>query len=390
MKFYAHQQRAVDENPRKALWNWEMRVGKSLPASVWVNNPCRNRNAYIIVKKQNKKDWLNMAGVARVLTKEEFKKENIVDPSAIVFDEAHNAGAALFVRRGVGRSQIAEKFYRLCQRYPEMDVLLLTATPIRNDAWSLHTLLCYIGVYYDWKAWREEFFEQRTAHYLKRQPWMAADMMPTAWYPRDDWRKNIRKYLDKHADIVPLSAVVEYLPPLLPVVVKVKTPRYKHPTDKVVTWVDEHLHEQTEKVKEVLALGYDKIIVVAHYTAQIDMLALALREDRAVFVLDGRTKDAAATIAAAQAAPECYLICQSGMGFGWDGWMFGAMVFASMGHSVVNHTQMLGRLRHPQHLKSTSVYYLIGGRWDGKIYETVSEGEDFSPFKHAPQPTETE
>src|SRR5437870_4781534 len=161
-----HQQRLYDENPKKALLNHEMRTGKSLIGAEWITR--RSGIRLIICPKQLKKDWEAFNTGAIVMSKEEFKKEYSqmlfpaeLQPTATLVDEAHYFAAPLFNKN---RSQMAEALYKLVKRYPDMDVLLLTATPVRNDAWSLHTLLCYIGVYYDWKVWREEFFE------LKKMP----------------------------------------------------------------------------------------------------------------------------------------------------------------------------------------------------------------------------
>lgn len=299
----------------------------------------------------------------------------------IVVHNCHYFGSALFLRRGKGRSQLAAALYSLVQRNPHMDVLLLTATPVRNDAWSLHTLLCYIGEYYDWKAWREEFFELKAMPFLPRQPWMRSGQVPEAWAPRKGWREKLVPYLQKHTDMVSLVDIVEYLPPAESVVVKIKRKdRYVAPEDEIVTWTHEHQWEQKGKGAEILALGYKKVIVVCHYTAQIDALAVELgAEGRSVYVLDGRTKDADVVKRGAQEAESCYFIVQASMGFGFDGYMFGATVFASMSHSCVHHTQMLGRARHVSHLQPVVYCYLIGGRWDKRIYDTVMEGRDFNP-----------
>lgn len=373
MELMPHQQRIVDMNPRKILLNWEMRCGKTLPATIWVDHHCRSGNTYIITPKSNKEEWKRYGTNATVLSKEEFKKTELGVPTAIVIDEAHHFASALFQRRGKGRSQLADKLYNLVRRYPEMDVMLLTATPVRNDAWSLHTLLCYIGVYYDWKKWRDEFFELRRMPFLK---------FP-AYFPRVDWRKQLQPYLRKHTDIVSLRDIVEYLPPATDEVVVVKhKKKYAQPKDEVVTWVHEHLWEQTDKAEAILQLGYRKLIVVCKYTEQIDALAVELGKEKPVFILDGRTKDADSVKLAAQSAEECYFILQSSMGFGFDGYMFGAIVFASMDHSCVNHTQMRGRLRSVQHLQPVTYVYLIGGKWDRRVYDTVMAGNDFNPHNY--------
>lgn len=366
-----HQAEFLKRNPRKALLNWEMRVGKTLPAALWVDMPCRTGNTYIVTPKQNKKDWIKMGTKATVLTKEEFKKvaDSIVNPTAIVIDEIHNFASPLFVK---GRSQLATCLYRLVKTYPNCDFLGLSATMVRQDPWSLHTLLCYRGVYIDWKQWRSEFFE------LKKLPFLRFP----AWFPKKDWRIQIRKYLEQYTEIISLKDIVPYLPPPTYTVIEVKGEKYVYPKDEVVTWTHEHQHEQREKIKEILNFGYKKLILVVQYTDQIDELKEKLSEDKPVFVLDGRTKDADAVKTQAQEAEECYFIVQSSMGFGFDGYMFGAVVFVSMSHSCLHHTQMTGRLRNLKHLHPVFYYYLIGGRWDKRIYDTIQEGRDFNPHDY--------
>lgn len=372
MELYPHQAQFLDENPAKAILAWEMRTGKTLPATLWVEHPSRAGNTFVITPKQNKKDWIEFGTHATILTKEEFKKvrPSMVNPTAIVVDEAHYFASPLFLK---GRSQLATALYTLVQEYPECHILLLTATPIRQDAWSLHTLLCYIGIYYPWKLWRDEFFE------LKRLPFLRFP----AYFPRENWRTNIKPYVEKMCSVVSLHDIVEYLPPVEETFITLKQSPYKRPLDEIVTWTHEHQYEQQSKAKEILPLGqgYRKLLVVAHYTSQIEELERELSADKPVFVLNGQTKDPAATIRGAQEADDCYFIVQASMGFGFDGWMFSAMVFASMSHSCLNHTQMLGRLRHLAHLGTPSVYYLLGGRWDRKIYDTIEKGKDFNPHE---------
>lgn len=363
LKPMPHQQRIIDTNPNKALLCWEMRTGKTLPASIWGSKrePC-----LVVCPKQLKKSWQKEAPYAVVMTKEEFKKSPPLKAMSLIIDEAHTFASPLFTR---GRSQLSTAMYEFVKANPDMDVLLLTATPIRNDPSSLHTLLCFIGVFIPWKVWRAEFYELRYMPYLPRP----------AYFPVSDWRQKIKKYLEKYADIVSLQDVVDYLPPVTIEVVDVKPAKSKGPFER---WTDEHLHEQSEKAKFIKGLGYRKILIVAHYTAQIDELEKALKGEREVFRLDGRSIDAGNIIREAQDSDECYFIVQASMGVGFDGYMFGAMVFASMSHSVVSHTQMFGRLRHLKHLKPLVYYYLIGGRWDKRIYESIKAGEDFNPHKY--------
>lgn len=364
----SHQQRIVDLNPEKILLDWECRVGKTLPACYWIDHPAQGDNTYIICKKSNKKAWQEMKTKATVLTKEEFKKAEIVAPTAMVFDEVHRAAAPLFVKP---RSDLATKLYTLLREYPECHFMGLSGSMVRNSPWSFHTLMCYIGVYIPWKKYREEMFE------LKRMPFLRFP----AYFPKRDWRARVDRYRKKYCDQVSLSEVVDSLPPVTSRIIKIKQPRYVQPEDKVVTWTHEHLHEQKNKYKEILELEYKKVIVVAYYTEQIQALAKELANEKPVFILNGQTKDQEATIKAAQNVPECYFIVQSGCGEGWDGHMFGTMVYASMSHVYTDNLQMHERQRNIKNLHDIEIIYLIGGRWDAKILQAFKNGEDFNPHK---------
>jgi superfamily II DNA or RNA helicase len=246
-------------------------------------------------------------------------------------------------------------------------MLLLTATPIRQDAWSLHSLLCYIGVYYDWKKWRETFFELKTMPYMR---------FP-AWFPRADWRDKLKPFRDKHCDIVSLHDIIKDLPQPEERIIKIKNKFVKR--DR---WTDEHKDEQKGKVDEILKLGYKKMIIVCFYTEQIDELKDKLKDEKPVYVLDGRTKNADEVKTQAQEADECYFIVQASMGFGWNGYMFGAIVFVSMMHSIVEYIQMTGRQRHLEHIITPQHIFLIGGKWDSRILQSIKLNKNFNAHEY--------
>ena len=305
---------------------------------------------------------------ATVLTKEEFKKyaPKIKNPTAIVVDEVHNFGASLFTK---DRSALATSLYNLLREYPDCHFMGLSGTMVRNSPWSFHTLLCYIGVYIPWKEWRERFFS------LEYRPFMKWP----AYFPKENWREGVYAVRTKYCDQVSLSDVVDYLPPVKPIVVKLKPTKYVRPVTEIVTWVDEHRHEQSGKEKWLIDLDYKKIIVVCRYTEQINKLAEKLKDYKDVFVLNGQTKNQGETIKKAQRAEECFFIVNSKIGEGWDGWMFDCMVFASMDDAFVANFQMHERQRNIRNLRDIEIFYLLGGRWDKKIYESFLLGQDFNP-----------
>ena len=368
MKPLPHQQRIIDLNPNKILLDWSPRVGKTLPACIWIDLPEQRNNTFIICKKSNKKEWIGMNTKATVYTKEEFKKQasTIKNPTAIVVDEVHNFGAGLFVK---GRSELATTLYNLLKGYPDCHFMGLSGSMVRNSPWSFHTLLCYLGVYIPWKEWRSEFFEQKQTHF---QPY-------PIWVAKENWREGVYNYRRKYCDQVSLSQVVDNLPPVKPVVVEIKQEKYIKPKDEIVTWTHEHKHEQQNKHKWLIDLEYKKVIIVCRYTEQINDLATKLKEYKDVFILNGQTKDQGDVIKKAQESEECYFLVNSKMGEAWDGWMFDCMVFCSMDDAFVANFQMHERQRNIKNLKDIEIFYLIGGKWDKKIYESFLLGQDFNP-----------
>jgi hypothetical protein len=358
----------IDQNPDYALLAWEMRTGKQLPACLWSNHPKRNKNPIVVCLKQNKSDWKKDAPHATVYTKEEIKKfgKDIKNPTCLVIDECHTCASPLFTK---ARSQLSTAIYNLIKENPNMHVLLLTATPIRNDPSSLHTLLCYRGVFIPWKSWRERFYSLEYKPYLR---------FP-AYFPKADWRIKIRPILEKYANIVSLRDCIGELPPETVELIKIKNKPYVPVIGELPKWTDHHQAEQVGKSEEIKKLGYRKLIIACHYTAQIDLLASELGKDREVFVLDGRTKNPSEIKLLAQESDECYFIVQASMGMGWDGFMFPALVFASMSHKSVDHTQMKGRLRSVDDPHPVIYYYLIGGKWDKRIYDSIMLNQDFNP-----------
>ena len=131
----------------------------------------------------------------------------------------------------------------------------------------------------------------------------------------------------------------------------------------------------------ILLFTFIYIILVVKYTNQIDELAEQLKDEKPIFILDGRTKDQETIIKQAQESEDCYFIVQASCGEAWDGWQFGVMVFVSMEHGYVSNVQMHGRQRHPKNLRDIEIIYLVGGRWDKKILEAFMAGQNFNPHK---------
>lgn len=370
MKLYKHQQAFLDKNPDKALVCFDVGCGKTLTAVEWLRS--RQGNALVVVPKRIREKWKKELGdvKATVVTKEEFKKMEFKNPTALILDEAHFASAGLFTKQ---RSQIATKVYNFIKANPKMPVLLLTATPISSSPANLHSLLCYIGEYIEWEKYRNEFYSLQKLPYLPYP----------AWLPKKNWRKLIRPLLLKHAHIALLQDCVDYLPPVTEEVVKVKCGTFEKQSEwePMKAFVEEHRFEQLEKPQVIreIGSGYSKVVVVAHFRDQIDQLYKELSKDKQTYVLHGGVKDQEDIIRQAQEDSECYLICQASIGAGFDLDTFSVMIFASQGYSYVSNIQMRGRIRRIHALKPVKYISLHAGRCDKAVAKQIALSKDFDP-----------
>lgn len=366
---FSHQQEFLDKKLNKALICFEAGTGKTKVAIEWLRD--KQDNAIVIVPKRIGKKWtqaLEEAGVeATVVTKEWWKKTEYKSPSALVIDEIHQHASPLFTK---GRSQLATKTYNFIKDNPDMPILGLTATPISSTPANLHTLLAYIGHFIDWKVWRSEFYDLQYLPYLPRPAWM----------PKKNWRTLIRPYLLKYTHTALMSDVAE-LPAVSEEVVNVPNNVFKKGQEAtpMAEFVAEHRHEQLEKpvVVRRIGSGYRKVVVVAYFRDQIDVLEKELSKDKQTYVITGDTKDPESIIQQAQEDEECYLILQSSLGVGFDLNTFAVMVFASQGYSYVSLVQMKARIQRIHDLKPVKYYYLVAGRCDKAVQKQLLLGRDF-------------
>ncbi len=383
-----HQEKFAHNYRGPSLLVHETGSGKTICAALWLRDG-RDSQALVICPKRVVKKWndtlLQWGTKAKVVSKEEFKKMPPLWWSGIVVDEADEFASPLFTK---GRSALSTALYELVKSY-QMNILLLTATPIRSNPWNLHTLLTFTGNYIDWKDWRKNFFYLQYPDYGKfrflRRP---------AYMPLPDWRQRARTILEDTADIVLLKDCVGELPPVEEVVIKVKSEDFE-PSQEIEPrkrFVEEHMHEQKKKVKAILeiAKGYRKILVVAYYREQIEQLEKELSKDRQTFTVYGGVKDQESLLKEANEVDECFLIVQASLGAGFDADSFSCVVFVSMSYAVRDFVQMKGRVRRIHNLHPVVYNYLIGGRCDKAVKNNVDLGKDFVPSEyknHEPPPT---
>jgi len=372
LKPLKHQARLAQENPKIRLLAHEGGTGKTICACIWLKLDNRDDDALVVcpnkvVKKWKKalSDWGTKATVVDM--NNGFKLLPHKKWSAIVIDEVDHFGSPLFIK---GTSARAIHLYELIRAYPDVDRLLLSATPVRSTPYNFHNILCFLGVYIDWKVWRAMFFEQRTPFWSK---------YPT-WLTKDNWQVMIRPYIKKYADVVLLSECVGELPPLIEEEIRIKTPKWI-PTVEKDKFSDEHMHEHQGNIPYILEAGrqYRKVLVVAYYREHTEQLYKELSKDKQTFMIRGGIKNQEDIIKQAQEADDCYFIVQASIGDGFDLDTFSCAVFASMSYAVRDFVQMKFRMRRIHNLHPVKHYYLIGGRCDKNVLDTIKAGRDFVP-----------
>lgn len=307
-----------------------------------------------------------------VVTKENFKKLDTSDFTSVIVDEADFFASPLFKK---GRSQMAEKLYKMLDEQKIEHVLLLTATPYRNQPHSIHTLLAYIDQAPRWKEW------QTATYYLAQLPYLPRP----AWMPKKDWRKYAiayatpRIYTAKMSDIftVPTQHEVDF------VISTPKIPDYKITAETPVGEWHERARRETDIEKleyiEEYCRGKSKIIISCRYKDSIKLFEKHLSKKYQVYVVTGETKDQEAVIKEAENDPECILIVQSDIGAGWEAPSFSYMIFANLSFSYRSYIQMKGRILRANRLKENFYLHLVGGPCDKEVYKRIVEmHEDFT------------
>lgn len=380
MKLLAHQKKYAKNYPDKGFLVHEGGTGKTICGTVWLKDG-RDKDALVVCPKKVVRKWQNTLSdwgtKATVVSKEQFKKLPVKKWSAKVIDEADEFAAPLFVAKK--RSMLATCMYALTKAYPDMPTLLLTATPIRSNPWNLHTLLCYLGIYIDWKEWRTKFFD---LVYPSSQQYGFLDR--PAYMPKSVWRTLIRPTLEKYADIVLLKDCVKELPSVTEEILQ--TPPFLSfvPAIDGKPFFDEHRHEQKNKPENIVEIGkeFRKVLVVAYYREQIIDLKNKLSKDKETFAIYGSVTDQEAVVTEAQESDECYLIVQADIGAGFDADSFSCVVFASMSYAVRSYVQMKFRVRRIHNLHPVKYFYLMGGPCDKAVFNNIKKGKNFVPSEY--------
>lgn len=375
---YKHQQDFITRNKNRDLLVWEGGLGKTFAGCMWLNKR-KSLKALVVCPKaiigKWKRDLESEDVIADVCSRDDIKKIDLNKYQCLILDEAQDHASEIFSK---SRSQRTTVLYNYVRQNPKAHILLLTATPVRSTPWNIHTLAVYLGVYWDPKKFREEFF-----HFT--------DLYGRWHYEKNkDWRIKIRPYIESIADIKLMSDVVD-VPIQHHQVVEIKWNKKqeaqlnKEYLEPSAEWHARHRAENGKEKFDALKTildKYRKILVVCYYTEQINDYAKKIGEDRQVFVLNGQTKNQDEVIREAQESDDCVFLVQASMGSGFDADKFSVVVFASMSFRYIDYAQMKFRVKRIHNLHENTFIHLLGGKCDKGVYDTINEGKDFDPIEY--------
>lgn len=374
---FEHQKRFLRKNPDRALLVHETGTGKTVTACMWMQLRPEVKMLVACPKgiigkwKRDLKEWGVDKKRVDVVSRDEIKKIDLTNYGGLVLDEAQDYSSPLFDK---SRSKRAEVVYKYIRQHPSACVLLLTATPVRSTPWNIHTLACYLKIFWEIHDFRHTFFHM-------------TDKYGRLHYEKNvGWQKAIRPYVEGISDIVLMSDCVDvpqqhhkviHIPWTQKQENALQKQQYEEPA---LEWHTQHRMEQGEPKWEILwnlMSGYRKVIVVCHYRSQIDEYVQKIGDQRLVFVLNGSVKDQDKVIEEAKSADDCIFIIQAQMGAGFDAGEFSVVIFASMSFRYVDYVQMKGRVKRINNLHENTFIHLIGGKNDQAVYNSIQQNKDF-------------
>ncbi len=126
------------------------------------------------------------------------------------------------------------------------------------------------------------------------------------------------------------------------------------------------------------AIEFPKLLIFANYTAQIDMIANALREeDYNVSVLNGATKDRTFIKRVDESDEPHIIVAQCSISSGYELPSFPCVIYASKSWRYVDFEQSMGRVLRANHLKKNLYIHLVVEGCDKDCHETIMSGQDF-------------
>ena len=423
MKLYAHQQKIIDEDPKKCGLFLGTGGGKTLTALMLAEGntlvicPKTIRDAYIweyqyqkIIDK-NPDKWRMATNITslKVISKEDLKKFNITlgQFDTVIVDECHTVFGVTPTTTQKNYVQIPKTslVFHVLQVYlfawPPKRLYFCSATPVSKPMhlWALATLL---GNNWDWFAFRQKYYfeMQRGVWIPRKSPDLREKMAELTkgfgytgqlsdWFDvpeqthkvihfglTPEQKKAVNEVKTQEADPLVSRAKIRTIENGVLYGKEIVTISSKEDklVDKLSIFPSEKIDYIIERADE-----FPKILIFANYTAQIDEIAKQLtKEGFRVMTLTGKTKDRGSMLSRAEKASNCIVIAQSSISAGYELPSFPCVIYASKSYRYVDYEQSLGRVLRANHLKKNLyIHLVVKGDADEACHETIMKGQDF-------------
>jgi hypothetical protein len=413
MSLYNHQKKILDENKKKAGLFLGTGTGKTLLAEELAESP-----VLVICPKQTRDDktWQNNAekfGIVlnmTVISKEDLRRDwnELPQFRTVIIDECHTVlGVTPETRQRNKKqipktSQIFEALLNYLTKYPPERLYLCSATPISKpmNLWAIAKLF---GVHWDFFQFRQKYYAEVAMG--RRRIWVARKDPET----KDNMARLLKHFgyvgsLNDFFDVpeqthktvlIELSGEQEAALTKLaldeadPLVRRARARTIENgllygkkveSDGRVDTMVAKTTLFKNHKIDYILerAEEFPKLLVFANYTAQINAIAKALRDEGyTVSTLTGKTKDRT-FVKTVDEAPEPHIIvAQCAISSGYQLPSFPCIIFASKSWQFVHYEQALGRVLRSDHLKKNLYIHLTVKGADSDCHEAILSGADF-------------
>jgi superfamily II DNA or RNA helicase len=429
MNLYSHQQKIIDEDPKKCglflgTGSGKTRIalllarGRTLVVCPKTQREDGNweRELFNLTTPQEKflkfvKDESRLPIRLTVISKETFRRDHATLPAfdTVIVDEAHTVLGVTPNTRHRNKKEIpkASQLFEALESYLERTkperLYLATATIMKSPftVWAAMKLLGKRdGSMQDFFAFRQKFYSRLPMP--GREVWVPKSDKATkddlAYYVRaTGYVGRLQDFFDvpdqtfrtEHIELTAAQkARIKELPMEYPEpIVRIGK---RHQVENGVLAGDEFSEGEifpNKKVERIIELAeeFPRMVIFAKYRAQIAALKRSLEiEGYKVLTLTGDTKDRGLLLAEANKVSQCIFIAQAQISAGWELPEYPVMVFASRTYSFVDYSQAQGRILRANALKKNLyINLVVKGGVDEAVDRSLINKCDFSERVYA-------
>ena len=426
MNLYTHQQKIIDDDPKKCGLFLGTGSGKTRVALLLA----RGRTLVICPKTQKedgnwereldtlaKEVWVTNGkwdllkcplGQVTTISKETFRRDHTTLPAydTVIVDEAHTCLGVTPNTRHRNKKEIpkSSQLYEALEAYIDRTlpkrVYLCTATIMKSPmtVYAAGLILSQISrgitTFYDF---RRDFYTRLPIP--GREVWVPksdsvtknklAEIVRDLGYigrlqdffdvPDQTFRTEHIELTQKQKDRIK-ELTLEYPEPIVRI-------GKRHQVENGVLAGDEFSAPEifpNGKIERLIELAaeFPRMVIFAKYRGQITDIHFFLRKafpQRPILQLTGDTTDRGALIKAANDAEECIFIAQAQISAGWELPEYPVMVFASRTYSFVDYDQAIGRIHRANALKKNLyINLVVKGGIDEAVDRSLANKQDFA------------